>query len=90
MSNCSDKPNCYNCKWRRNVPGDVHSRCVFPGTDSNIFTGLFSDQNGAMLTKLGIVANPHGVRNGWFIWPMNFDPTWLLKCNGYTPKETDK
>jgi len=25
---------------------------------------------------------------GWFYWPINFDPVWLLECNGHTPKET--
>lgn len=24
--------------------------------------------------------NPHGIRNGWVIFPMNFDPVWLNKC----------
>ena len=27
-------------------------------------------------------------RMGWFYWPINFDPVWLLECNGHTPKET--
>jgi len=31
-------------------------------------------------------ANPHGVRMGWFAWPYNFDPVWLLECSGFTPK----
>jgi hypothetical protein len=36
------------------------------------------------------MANYHGVRKGWFLWPLNFDPTWLLNCDGYTPREEPK
>jgi hypothetical protein len=24
-----------------------------------------------------------GIRNGWAIWPVNFDPTWLERCDGF-------
>lgn len=24
----SDKPNCYECKWRHDLPGDAHSGCA--------------------------------------------------------------
>jgi len=30
-----------------------------------------------------VEGNPHGIKNGWFRWPLNFDPTWLTKCNGF-------
>jgi hypothetical protein len=36
--------------------------------------------------KLNIKGNPHGIRNGWFNWPMNFDPTWLEQCEGFHAK----
>ena len=36
---------------------------------------------------LNIHAHYHGIRNGWFVWPVNFDPTWLETCDGFTPKE---
>jgi hypothetical protein len=35
---------------------------------------------------LGISGVPFGVERGWFVWPVNFDPTWLESCNGFTPK----
>lgn len=35
-----------------------------------------------------IVLNPHGVRNGWCDWPLQFDPIWIESCVGYT--EVDK
>lgn len=25
----------------------------------------------------------HGIRNGWFWWPINFDPLWLVSCDGF-------
>ena len=33
--------------------------------------------------SLNIIGNPHGVANGWFFWPANFDPIWLQNCDGY-------
>lgn len=40
--------------------------------------------------KCEVVGNPHGVRNGWFMHPMNFDPVWLESCSGFTPKAERK
>jgi len=39
--------------------------------------------------KAKVIADPIGIRNGWFIWPINFDPIWLEQCTGYekTKKE---
>ena len=28
-----------------------------------------------------------GRKNGWFMWPFNFDPTWLLECDGFEESE---
>jgi hypothetical protein len=33
--------------------------------------------------NLKVVGNPVGIQNGWFMWPFNFDPTWLRECNGF-------
>ena len=27
-----------------------------------------------------------GIRRGWFMWPLNFDPTWLISCSGFSEK----
>lgn len=37
-----------------------------------------------------IVANPHGVANGWCYWPYNFDPIWIDTCDGYEEKVEDE
>lgn len=35
--------------------------------------------------------HPHGIKMGWFFFPVNFDPTWLEECNSFkTEKETKK
>jgi len=34
--------------------------------------------------------HPHGIRNGWFNWPLNFDPVWLIDCTGFSDKPEDR
>ena len=51
--------DCYQCKNRREVPHNSHSRCIKPDPD--------------------MVGKPEGVKNFWFIYPMNFDPIWIDK-----------
>ncbi len=29
----------------------------------------------------------HGEKNGWFQYPINFDPIWLNYCDGFKEKE---
>ena len=36
-----------------------------------------------------VTGNPHGIKHGWFMWPYNFDPLWLVSCNGYQPKDAE-
>ena len=34
-----------------------------------------------------MTGNPHGISNGWFFYPFNFDPIWMTKkCSNYEPK----
>lgn len=61
----ADKPNCYQCIHRRDLPGDCHSRCE--ARDSKV------------------EGHPIGIQGGWFFWPHNFDPTWLVKCSRFEP-----
>ena len=31
-----------------------------------------------------MTGNPHGIANGWFIYPIIFDPIWMTKiCDNY-------
>jgi len=87
------KPDCYQCKYRRNVAGDCHSKCAYPGLeDFPIYVRMFSvseklTNQQAIINKLNIKASSHGIRNGWFCWPCNFDPVWLENCDGFKQKE---
>ncbi len=38
-------------------------------------------------TDLIVEGDARGKANGWFNWPGNFDPTWLLECNGFMAKD---
>ncbi len=30
-----------------------------------------------------VSGNRIGIQGGWFMWPANFDPTWLVSCDGF-------
>lgn len=83
-----NKPNCYECKHRRDLVYDAHSLCANPniakGLDP-IMAGLMP-LVGAVKNNLNVTGNPHGIKSGWFVWPLNFDPVWLETCNGFEPK----
>ncbi len=90
----AEKPDCYDCRFRDDIPGDAHSCCKHP--DAPPITGLgqivqiLGSRSGAgpgFTTRMDVVFHPTGVRKGWAAWPWNFDPVWLLKCSGFTRKE---
>lgn len=36
-----------------------------------------------------MTGNPHGIKNGWFMYPLLFDPTWKEKdCMNFEDKST--
>lgn len=37
-----------------------------------------------------VSGDSYGVKMGWFMWPLNFDPTWLTKCDGFSDKPEDR
>ena len=94
-----DKPDCYTCQYRGEVPGSAHSSCNHPA-----YATILADPLGQVMAILGEVGrvpgkhtpaqgitvkgNAHGIRHGWFNHPYNFDPVWLEECSGYTPKES--
>lgn len=81
--------NCYKCKWRGNVPGNTHSCCRHPNLNDageDMITGTIAMANLSNFEKFGIRANPHGIKKGWFWWPINFDPIWLENCNAFETK----
>jgi len=98
MTTTSEKPDCYACCHRRKVAGDAHSRCVHPSIgELSALDQLLGILKAPQITEniqraadeLDIMANYHGIKQGWFQWPTNFDPVWLKNCKGFTPKEED-
>ena len=68
------KTVCDGCAKLAAIPGDAHSACKAP-----------SDPVLAMVAAIYGVGNvpklnAHGVSNGWCMWPMNFDPIWIMEC----------
>lgn len=94
------KPNCYDCKFRREVPGSAHSSCAHPALGGasddpmgNIMAtfasvGRVNPVISQSAEKLNVRGNAAGIRRGWFNWPWNFDPVWLERCDGFEPKPT--
>lgn len=98
MKNTNNPVICYQCKHRRDLTGDCHSRCAHPKAQahddplSNIMAmfasvGRTEPQIGVAALELNIEANEHGIRNNWFNWPWNFDPIWLKNCDGFEEKK---
>lgn len=47
---------------------------------------LPGDAHSACASRVAqVVGNQHGINNGWFYWPFNFDPVWLEACTDFTP-----
>ena len=94
------KPNCYNCKFRTTVPGSAHSCCtVIRETAKEL--GMEDSRAVSLetLISLGhaevksqsdqsaVKLNPHGVKNGWAAWPLDYDPIWVESCEFESAKK---
>ena len=86
--------NCYECKYRGDVPGSAHSCCNHPSlkkiknNSALSMMAIFASVGRAkpMLydnKELNIKANERGIKKGWFNFPWNFDPIWLENCDGF-------
>ena len=86
--------DCRKCKHRECVPGSAHSACGHPkaGKDKDALGTLMAAFASVKRTdpvigqgaiELEIRASAHGIRQGWFNWPWDFDPVWLENCNGF-------
>lgn len=94
------KPDCYKCKWKGEVIGSAHISCHHPSfgeiNDNPLLQmlGILSSVRRVPATKIlpqtgiKVIGDPVGIRRGWFNHPFNFDPTWLVSCNGF--KKNDK
>lgn len=37
--------------------------------------------------QIHVEGDNYGIAKGWFSWPFNFDPVWLIACDGFEPNE---
>lgn len=67
------RKQCYGCAYRGQVPGSAHSVCNFN------------------FTKAGIKppdGDEHGKKSGWYLFPYNYDPTWMNEvCEARTDEK---
>ena len=86
--------DCYKCKFRGGVIGSAHSSCsvirqAHPEKGSLLELVLaggqikMSDSEGNPLVEL----NQWGVKNGWAMWPIDFDPVWIDNCKFFSTKD---
>ena len=87
MNNNAD---CYKCKHRGNIEGNTHNCCNHPliGDYTDLLVKLVRHKGNLPdeVKDFNIVANSHGVKQGWFFWPMDFDPVWLNNCDKFETK----
>ncbi len=88
------RPDCYKCVYRKNLAGNAHSKCTHPTAEAVKKTlgpmgGLLEFMPGPVVTNDMVEGDPRGMLKGWFSWPFNFDPTWLVRCNGFKGKGTE-
>jgi len=47
------------------------------------------DAHSACINPLAYaIGDEHGIKNGWFLHPYNFDPIWLCYCDGFEKYES--
>ena len=96
MAEKKKRPDCYKCIHRGDLPGNAHSTCNHPdapvgGNLSSLLSMLGGMKPPPMPSgELNVVGNPHGIMNGWFSWPYNFDPVWLESCDGFERKKGEQ
>lgn len=61
---------CYNCAYKQVIPGNTHVQC------------MFDFQKAKMPMPKG---DETGIKNGWFVFPINYDPNWMLEeCRAHS------
>lgn len=70
------KKTCYNCVYRGQVLGSAHSNCSFN-----------FQKAGVEIPK----GDQHGVRSGWYNFPIDFDPVWMTKpCPAFSTEKNNE
>jgi hypothetical protein len=79
--------DCSNCKYAMKKSHTHHIGCSYFGSDlvkqlkllHNPPVLKVTPKDEEELTIELVTLNPHGVNNGWAMWPFEFDPCWI-KC----------
>ena len=87
--------HCYSCQHRRTVAGSAHSRCAHPSFGSGdvmsplaMIAAMEMMQTGRY-RAFAITGSAHGITNGWFSWPLDYDPVWMVgRCLEFLPVPT--
>jgi len=81
---------CYKCKYRGTVAGSCHSSCDHPDLKEDkkwlhilVVLKLGATSVGEKPNNWLVIGNSHGIKSGWFNWPVDFDPVWVERCDGY-------
>jgi hypothetical protein len=79
---------CHSCKHGETIPqSGSHLRCTNPlvAREAPHFIAKIAGGEAAtnLPGSLDIEGDEHGIKKGWFAWPVNFDPVWLKHCRGY-------
>lgn len=71
-----NKKGCSTCAYKTSIPGDSHIGCSFAWEKS--------ENNPPK-------ADSHGIKMGWYTFPINFDPAWQQEeCKSHSKvKEPD-
>lgn len=89
--NESLRPNCYECKHRSALFYSAHSKCSHPIVAENelvmvAYGHRITLEDASKRRRRLVKGNQHGINNGWFCWPIDFDPVWLEECLLFEPK----
>ena len=80
------KPNCYKCKHRRDLSYSAHSECKHPALEGKgRVLAVAAIMTGGRFPPFNLTGTPHGIRNAWFTWPIDYDPVWLESCDAFEP-----
>ena len=81
------KPNCYECKHRGDLPYSAHSECKHPALEGKgRILAIAAIMTAGQFPPFNLTGSKHGIRSGWFAWPLDFDPVWLESCDAFEPR----
>lgn len=69
----TEKKTCYSCAYCGTIPGSCHASCTYAWSNDEKMPA----------------GDTHGIKNGWYMFPFNYDPVWMdEECTAHA-KETD-